>query len=151
MAGIVNISFSVPRIKAILTDKIIEPVSGANPVDTGAVQLPNIRGVLDFEITSEDNNFTSKFQIIGGNTDYPGNPNSTFGFIKGTNVNASVTSTATNVFDVVTDAADAGGRTYELIFFPLDSFGSTIERTAGAVIGNNNLVVKIKTYRALLL
>lgn len=151
MAGIVGISFSVPRIKAIVSNKIIEPVAGVNPVDSGPIQLPNIRGTLDFEITSADNNFTSKFQITGGNTDYPGNPNTVFAFIKGTNDNCEITSSAANTFNVVTNVADAGGRTYELIFLPLDSFGSTIQRTAGAVIGNNNLAVKITTFRALLL
>lgn len=150
MAGIVGISYSVPKITAIVTNKFIEPVAGANPVDVGPVQLPNIRGVLDFEITSRDNDFQFKFQIVGKNSDYPGDGKSVFAFIIGTNQNCEITSSAENTFNIVTPVGDAGGRTYQLIFLPLDSFGSTIQRTAGALIGNNNLDVKITTFRAVL-
>lgn len=132
-----------PRINTIYSNNIISPVLGANPVDSGYVKLPNVRGQLSIVIISEDNSFTSSFNIIGGfgeySTDYTQNwyPQ-TFSYI-----NCVVTVLMMNIIQIQTPVADAGGRTYIMQFFPVLSMGPQIRQTSLNIIGNNILTVKM--------
>lgn len=52
----------------------------------------------------------------------------------------SITKTTTNQFTVVTAAADSGGRTYTLQFFPFGDTDTTIQRTAGVDFVSDGVV-----------
>jgi len=130
-------------IRTIYSNNIIAPVSGVNPVDLGYVKLPNIRGYLTITIISTDNSYKSIFEITGGwgeyATDYTQNwyPQ-TFSF-----VGCVVTVLFQNTIQIQTPVADAGGRTYIMQFFPVQSVGPQIKQSSINIIGNNNLIVKI--------
>jgi len=143
MAGIVGIFSSVPRIRNVITNAIIEPVGGSNPVDSIEVQLPNVRGQLIFEVTSGDNNFKWFINVVGGFGEFPDDATKNFVFSQNTNVNCTVRTLQINRLEITTPAADAGGRRYILQFFPLDSIPYTIRQTSVNVLGNNQLVVKV--------
>lgn len=146
MAAIVGIYKKVPRIRRVVTNKIITPEAGVNPVDIQPVALPNIRGALTFEVTSADNNFTWSLEIDGGIGQFPQCCDNNFAFIVGSNTNSTVTTPQVNRIMVTTPAGDAGGRVYVLQFYPFSSIGPTIQKTLGVNIGNNNLTVRITKF-----
>jgi len=141
--GISNIYFTDPLFRTIIGMTNILPVLGLNPVDTDSIPLKNLRGQMLFEITSLDNSFVSSLQIsggVGGDTQF--DPSRNFYFAIGTNINCTVTTPVLNTIVVQTNILDAGGRTYELVFFPFTSRSPTIRRIAGTNIGNSTLRIK---------
>jgi hypothetical protein len=66
MAGLVGYYTSVPRIRKVNTNTIIEAVAGSNPINSGAYQLPNVRGELTMNFTSVDSGYSFSFEVVGG-------------------------------------------------------------------------------------
>jgi hypothetical protein len=142
MAGIVNFYTSVPRVRNIITNKVILSVAGANPVDAGPVELPNVRGQLTFDVTS-GNGFNWGLEIIGGFGEFPDDWTRNFTFSVGTERNCTVDTPQLNTIEVTTPAADAGGRRYVFNFFPPTSVPGTIQQTSVNVLGVEDLTVTI--------
>ena len=143
MAGITNFFTSVPRIRTIRTNKIFPSVGGANPVDAGAQQLPNIRGQLTITGTSS-NGYSWGLQITGGFGEFPDSPTQDFYFAVGTNMNCTVTTLQKNRIRVETEAADAGGRVYILQFYPFTAVPATIRQISVNVLAAEDLSVLIE-------
>lgn len=120
----------------------IKPSGGVNPVDASPQTLHNIRGQMRYTIISQDNSYTSIFDVIGGYGRYYTDPTQNFTYIGGSNVNCTVTVPVLNTIRVTTPVADAGGRVYDVVFTPIQSTAPTIEQTSGNVIGNNILEVR---------
>lgn len=136
-------------IKTINTNNIISPVAGANPVDSGYVKLPNIRGQLFVSITSGDNSYTSSFNIIGGFGQFSTDSTQNWYPETFSPLGCTVTMAVLNTIQIQTPVADAGGRTYFIQFFPVLGVGPQIRQTSANIIGNNTLtVVLLKRYVA---
>lgn len=155
MAGIVAQYNEVPRIRQIVTNKIIHPVNGANPVDAGLVALPNIRGQVRIALIASDDpslgnvQAFAAFNVVGGFGDYPDDPTQNFHLVISSEENCIVATPAANVFVISTtpDVSGAGlagtPRQYRMEFNSKQSFGPHIQRIAGALIGNNILTVRM--------
>ena len=156
MAGIVAQYNEVPRIRQIVTNKIISPISGNNPADLGTVLLPNVRGQVRIVITVEDDpdlgniKSFSAFSIVGGFGDYPNDPTQNFYSVDSLVENCTVTSPEPNVFVITTSPTVAGispalgtSRQYRMEFSSKQSFGPTIQLIGGPLIGNNDLTVNM--------
>ncbi len=143
MAGIIQIYNSIPRLKRVVTNKIISPVSGANPADAGPVKLPNTRGNLIIVGTSGDNSFSWTLEVNGGHGRFPTDFTQNFFFQIGSNVNCTVITLQTNKLEITTPAGDSGGRKYILQFKPLQSVPPTVQQITGNIIGNNTLTINV--------
>ncbi len=137
---------SVPIIQPLTSTLTIKPVGGTNPIDISSITLPNIRGRLMIVGESEDNNFQWSFQINGGYGSFPSQFSQNFVPIFKSNVNCTITEINTNIVDIETPVADAGGRVYRFTFIPLQSYSGNVRQTSGNVIGNNNFILKITKY-----
>ena len=142
MAGIVGSYNRVPRLREIVTNEIISPISGSNPVDLGEVTLRNVRGQVQYTIISGDNLFTSMFKVVGGFNEWPNDPTRNWYPVNGSEVNCTIKSPQINKIEITTPAPDAGGRVYILTFVPLQSYGPTIRQNSVNIIGNNTLTVR---------
>lgn len=123
------------------TVNIISPDSGTNPVEVGPVRLVNVRGQLMISVISGDNGYTSSFEIVGGVGESPNAHTLDWYHLDDTITGGTIMSPATNTIVFTTDAADAGGREYTIVFNPYMSYGPTIQLTNGATLGNNTLTV----------
>ena len=142
MAGITASYNVVPRIRNLISDKIIVNPGGGNPVDLGQVQLPNVRGQLTFVVTDLTTNFFWSVEIQGGYGSFPGDSTQNFYGNPISAVNCSIIALQNNRLQVTTPAADSGGRVYVLQFFPVQSVGPTINQTSvNSIVGD--LSVKI--------
>lgn len=137
-----NIYNLVPRIKQTNNRFIIEPVGGVNPVESSPIIIPNIRGQLTFTLISGDNNFMCTFQVEGGFGEFRDAPTQNFYFVGGSETNCTIDNSTLNTIVVATPATDNGGREYTLVFTPFQTIAPTIEKTAGASIGDNTLTVQ---------
>lgn len=143
MAGVIFPLINT-RLRGLTTNRVIQPSGGTNPVDTGPYTLANVRGDLDFTIVSGDNNYTTSFFISGGSGEFPGDRLTSWHIYNPSIVGATLTVVeAGRVYELETDASDAGGRVYRLTFFLPKSFGPTIQQTSVNTIGNNTLTVNI--------
>jgi hypothetical protein len=138
---------SQPRLQEIISNKIISPVAGSNPVDLGYVPLPNIRGQVRFVVTSGDNSFTFMFDVVGGFGDWPGQWTQNWTVVTQSILNCTIIQLQLNRFQITTPLADAGGRVYILQFNPLQSFPPMITQTSVNIIGNNSLTVRLTKVR----
>lgn len=143
MAGLVAYYNQVPRIRDINTNFIIQPVGGSNPADLGDVKLPNVRGQVTFTIISGDNLFTSSFRIVGGFGDFPSDATQDWYPVSRSETNCTIRVLQKNRIEVITPAADAGGRVYILEFKPVQSIGATIRQNSVNLIGDNSLTVRM--------
>lgn len=134
---------SEPRLRTLYSNNIISPVAGANPVDSGYVVLPNVRGQISVVIISGDNSFMSSFNIVGGFGSYSTDPTQNWYPQTFSYMNCVVTQLMPNIFQIQTPVADAGGRTYIMQFFPVQSMGPQIRQTSLNIIGNNTLNVRL--------
>lgn len=141
MAGIVSQYNQVPRMRRVVTNNVIPPSGGTNPVDAGPVKLSNIRGQLLIEGVASDSSLLWSFQVFGGFGDYPKDFTQSFYLEPNTEVNCTVVQPSKNLFRITTPAADSGGRVYELLFFPVQSVGPTIRQTSVNSIGNNTFTL----------
>ena len=148
MSGFSGYSTIVPRIVPRPVSLTIEPDGGSNPINGSAVAIQDARGdPINYILVSKDNDFMCSFELVGGYGRWPEDQTNNFFFRRKTNVNCTVTTTSQNVFEIVTPASDAGGRTYELRLYRTGAkVPPTIEQTAGAVIGNNDFVVRTVTF-----
>jgi hypothetical protein len=144
MFGISASYNSVPRMRELISSKIISPDGGGiNPVDLGPVELPNIRGQVTYTIISGDNLFMSMFKITGGFGEWPEDSTQNWSVPANSEVNCIVkTAPQRNRIEVTTPSLDAGGRMYIFNFVPYQSFGPNIQQTSINIIGNNTLTVK---------
>ena len=140
--------FNLDSGKLITSDyiKLIEPVVGVNPVDSGPITLYGHRGRLEFTITSLDNMYSSMFLVVGGTGEDPNQPSRNYFFKNGSNTNCIVNTVAKNQIEILTDVADAGGRRYVVSFKPFGVISITIEQTSGNTIGNSVLRVAIRHF-----
>lgn len=143
VAGTLAVYNSEPKIRTIHSNNVIAPIAGANPADTAYVKLPNVRGQLHVEITSGDNNYTSSYDITGGFGEFAGDYTQNWYPETFSPVGCTVTVPFTNVIQITTPAADAGGRIYFMQFFPVQGVGPQIRQTSANIIGNNILTVKL--------
>lgn len=120
----------------------INPSGGVNPIDSTAITLRNVRGIVVFEVTSEDNSYTWSFEVRGGLGEYQTSPEKNWAVRFDTVSGATLTYPSTNTFIFTTPAGDAGGRTYEIKFYTYDGKAPVIRKTGGAAIGNNAVTVK---------
>lgn len=137
----------IPNITQTNSIKTIKPVGGSNPVDSVPVTLQNIRGQIRISVTSKDNNFTSAFNVVGGFGEFRTSPTQNFYANLNSAINCTIDNSTLNQVVITTPAADAGGREYTFIFIPYQAFPPSIERTGGAVIGNNDLDVELTYYQ----
>lgn len=144
MAGLVAYYNQVPRFRTITTNKVIQPVGGANPVDSDEVLLPNVRGQVQIMVISGDNSYVSGFDLKGGFGDFPQDWTQDWYPNAGTEIGGTISVPVKNTIVLTTDVADAGGREYTFVFEPVQSFGPTIRQNSVNVIGNNNLTVILK-------
>jgi len=144
MAGLVGYYTSVPRLKKLNSRANIQAVLGLNPINSGPVKLPNVRGQLTFNVTSVDSGYSFSLEIVGGWGETQDAYTQNFYFVTGTEVGCTVTSTIVNTIEVVTPAGDGGGRTYQFVFYPYTSTQYTVEKTAGADLTDDFLVDIIK-------
>lgn len=155
MAGIVAQYNEIPRIRQVITNKIIYPVGGSNPADVGLTPLPNIRGQVKITLIAGDDPSlgnvpaSASFSVSGGFGDFPDDPTQNFHRVVNSEVNCTVAEPALNIF-VITTAPDVSGaglagtpRQYRMEFSPKQSFGPQIQRTGGALLGNNTLTVRM--------
>lgn len=143
MAGVVAQYNSVPRLRNVITNNVINPVGGSNPADLGPVRLSNIRGQVTITIISGDNSFTSMFDIVGGFGEFPDQWSQDWYPQAGTEINCTIRVLQENRIQVTTPVADAGGRVYIFEFVPLQSFGPTIRQNSVNIIGNNTLTIRM--------
>jgi len=143
MAGLVSYYNQVPRLRNIITNSVISPISGSNPVDLTPVSITNVRGQVTFEIISGDNSYTSSFSVVGGFGDFPEDYTQNFYLLGNSNVGCTVNQLCVNRLEIITPVADAGGRRYILQFKPVQSIGPTINQTSVNIIGNNTLTIKM--------
>ena len=134
---------SVPKLSTLNSNKIINPVSGSNPVDLGTVNLPNVRGQVSISIISGDNGFMSSFDVIGGFGEYYTQWSQNWYPQTASELNCTVKVPQVNRMEVITPLIDAGGRVYVLQFFPIQSYGPTIRQVSVNIIGNNTLSVRL--------
>jgi len=135
MAGIVAQYTQVPRMRRVVTNVVVPPVVGVNPVDIGAYTLPNVRGQLLINGVASDSGLQWSFQAFGGFGDFPGDFTQNFFLEPGTEINCTVTQPIANLFRIVTPVGDAGGRVYDLQFYPVQSVPPTIRQTSVNIIG----------------
>ncbi len=143
MAGLIGVYSTIPRVRNQITNFIISPSGGSNPIDAGPVTLPNIRGNLIFKVTSGDNGFTSELSVLGGFGEFQCDPTQNFVFQVGTNVNCTVNTLQKNRIEITTPVGDAGGRRYILQFFPFRASPANITQTSVNFIGNFPVTVNI--------
>ena len=149
MAGIVGQYNSMPRIKNMATTKIIQPSGGTNPVDTGAVSLPNVRGQVTYTIIVDGDPIGASisFSMIGGFGEFPSDWSKNWHFKGQSNINCSVAKINTNIYEVTGDLGLFPGpptnKVYQFIFSRAQSFSPTIEQTTLNLVGNNNLNVSM--------
>lgn len=139
--SLIGIYYTEPTFRNIFGRTVSEPVAGVNPIDVGLVTLKNIRGQTRYEITSGDNNYTSSFEVSGGLGTASLTQN--FWFVEGTNIGCTVKTPFTNTLQITTPLADAGGRVYQIIFYPYNSLPPKISKTAGNAIGDFNAIITI--------
>lgn len=125
---------------------IIDPVAGANPIDSSPQRLSNVRGRVRVTITSGDNNYTSSFLVVGGYGQDMYASTQNF-YVDYTSVTGgTVTAVTTNIFQMQTDVADAGGRIYRIQFYPVQNVGPTIFQSSVNIIGNFPVDVVLEKY-----
>lgn len=115
--------------RATYTNTIVEGV-GAD--------FKHIRGHIVFEVEDLTTNFIWSFRTEGapgsasryGPLNYILYTNSLTGLV-------SATKTSDNNYTFVTDAADSGGRTYDVSFKPSTDLATTITKTAGAALAGD--------------
>jgi hypothetical protein len=142
MAGITASYNSVPRMRELISNKLILPVSTINPVDIGTVELPNIRGQLTYTIISGDNLFMSMFKITGGFGAWPGSWTLDWYPVNNSEINCTIKVLQKNRIEVTTPILDAGGRVYIFNFFPNQTIGPNIQQTSINIIGDYTLTVR---------
>ena len=143
MSGIIANYSTAPRLRTIVTNSIVNPVGGSNPVDLSPVDLTNVRGQLSYEIISGDNSYSTTFGITGGFGQFQTDPTRNFYLARDSVTGATINEVAVNRFEILTDVADAGGRRYILQFRTSQSFGPTITQTSVNTLGNNTLTVRV--------
>lgn len=156
MAGITAQYNEVPKILQVVTNRIIEPEGGINPIDIGEFTLPNVRGQINITIIAGDDptlgniSSFSSFSITGGFGEFPGDNTQNFYLADNSEKNCIVTTPAVNIFVInttpsIADIAPPLGlsRQYRLTFTPLQSYPPKIMHTGGPLIGNNTVTIKM--------
>lgn len=143
MSGVTGVYNNVPRLRALRSRKPIVPSGGANPVDTQAVDLPNIRGQVSITLVASDTGHVAIFEVVGGFGEWPGQPTLDWYFSVGTSLGCTVTTLQKNRLQIETPVGDAGGRVYVMNFFPLAGFGPNITQTSVNILGAATLTVTL--------
>lgn len=143
MAGVTAYYNQVPRMRELVSNKIISPDGGINPVDIGPVDLPNIRGQVTITIISGNRLFTSMFKIVGGFGDFPSDITQDWYPVTRSEVNCTIRVVQKNLIEVITPVADTGGRIYVFAFQPNQSIGPTVHQRSVHPIGNHTLTVRL--------
>lgn len=130
------------RYRTQKTYNIFVPDGGANPVDTVAQQLRNIRGKVTITISASDDstNVPASFVVNGGYGEWPDDPTWNWYVITNTIVGCIVTQTVLNTFTVET-LAPLVSRTYTITFNPRIAYPPTILLTDGTLLGTETLTV----------
>lgn len=146
MAGLVGYYTSVPRIRKVNTNTIIQAIAGSNPINSGPVELPNVRGQLTINFESVDSGYTFSAEIQGGWGETQDAYTQNFYFSTGTEVGCTVITPVLNTIEFTTPAGDSGGRTYQMVFYPYVGTKYTIEKTAGADL-TDDFIVSVIMYQ----
>lgn len=145
MAGIVGVYNQIPRMRNLVSNKIIKPESGSNPVDLGEVSIPNIRGQVRFRIKADDDpqNIFCEFSVTGGFGEYPQAWSQNWRLEELSLVNCSARTLQENRFEITSEVSSFGGidRRYVLEFKSSQSFGPTIQQISPSTLGSNSLTV----------
>lgn len=157
MAGVVRQYQQIARYQKIVSTKTISSDGGVNPVDSGPVDLPNIRGKIVIRIMASDNVTLgdevafSQGEFFGGFGEFTNDP--TFFFanvfegtrfctIENPDRNIFVFDTEPNILPSLPPGSPQ--REYTLTFSRLLSRGPTIEKTGGPDLGAADLTVEIR-------
>ncbi|HSA76296.1 MAG TPA: hypothetical protein VLE02_02005 [Nitrosarchaeum sp.] len=143
-SGIAAVYNGVVKFKKGTTTNNIIFSGGVNPAEVAPVALVNVRGQLDFTITSADNSFFSQLSVVGGVGELRDGDDQNFYFSTQTNVNCVVTTPQINQLEITTVAPD--NRRYILQFYPYPGVPYTIQKTLGPPL-TGNLTVQVVTYR----
>lgn len=126
----------------------IASVAGVNPVDTTAIELKNIRGVVKVTLTAADDpiGLQASFVVKGGYGEWPDDYTWTW-YVEApdspTSKWCTVTTVTANVFEVTT-IAPLVVRTYTMTFNPRIPYPPTIQLFSGTLLGVNDLVVDLE-------
>ena len=146
--------FENPNLRRLKTDKVLATSGGTNLVDTTDITLPNYRGNVFVALRASDDpdNYQANFRIQGGaGASTYQESKKDWHIIPRSEINCTVTKTTDNIFEVETNASVFGGvdRTYTITFSRGQAVSPTIQRTAGTIVGTNDLTVTFEKYNVI--
>lgn len=139
----VRVAFGLPR----LTKRVHTATIAGADLDAGPVTLDNVNGQIQVRCVNQTSGYMFEFFCEGGMGVLYNDPQNRWTVLEDGLYPTGVTRVynAENDFTVVTPAPDS--REYTFIFSPFKDIPMTVEKTAGAALAGEDIVLTLTYYR----